>query len=76
LFTVCKHSHRENKNAIFCLGLLPALIKQFMKRPLKMMMQKIRDSGEMTKGPAPFSQKDAHKFASQLNQFLTKHKQN
>jgi len=38
------------------------------------LMQEIRDSGEMTKGPAPFSKKDAHQFANQLNQFLDKAK--
>ena len=36
------------------------------------LMQEIRDSGEMTKGPDPFRQKDAHEFANQLDQFLTK----
>jgi uncharacterized protein YaiI (UPF0178 family) len=36
------------------------------------LMQDIRDSGEMTKGPAPFKQKDAHEFANKLNQFLSK----
>ena len=36
-------------------------------------MQEIRDSGEITKGPAPISQKDTREFANQLNQFLTKH---
>jgi uncharacterized protein len=40
------------------------------------LMQEIRDSGEMTKGPASFSQKDAHEFANRLDQFLTRHKSN
>jgi hypothetical protein len=35
-------------------------------------MESIRESGEMTRGPKPFSQKDAHEFANQLNKFLTK----
>lgn len=39
---------------------------------IRNLMQEIRDSGEMTKGPAPFSKKDAHQFANQLNQFLDK----
>jgi len=39
------------------------------------MMQGVRDSGIQTSGPAPFSQKDAHEFANQFNNFLTKHKQ-
>ncbi len=39
---------------------------------MRNLMQEIRDSGEITKGPAPFSQKDAHEFTNQLNRFLTK----
>ena len=39
---------------------------------MRNLMQEIRDNGEMTKGPPPFNQKDAHKFANKLNQFLTK----
>jgi hypothetical protein len=34
------------------------------------LMQSIRDSGEVTKGPAPFSQKDAQNFANSFNKFL------
>ncbi len=40
---------------------------------IRNLMQEIRDSGEITKGPAPFCQKDAHKFANKLDQFLTRH---
>ncbi len=36
-------------------------------------MQDIRDAGGTTKGPAPFSKKDAEGFANQLNRFLTKY---
>ena len=36
------------------------------------LMQNIRDMGEITKGPAPFSQKDCGKFANALNAFLQK----
>jgi uncharacterized protein len=43
---------------------------------IRNLMQEIRDSGEMTKGPAPFSQKDAHEFANRLDQFLTRHRSN
>ncbi len=43
---------------------------------IRNLMQEIRDSGEVTKGPAPFSQKDAHEFANRLDQFLTRHKSN
>ena len=41
---------------------------------MRNLMQEIRDSGMPTRGPAPFTQKDAHEFANQLNKFLTKHK--
>ena len=40
---------------------------------LRDIMQGIRDSGEMTKGPSAFTKKDAHEFASQLDKFLTKY---
>ena len=46
-------------------------IKQYLA--MRNLMEEIRDSGEMTKGPKPFSQKDAHEFANQLHRFLTKH---
>ncbi|RXJ56219.1 YaiI/YqxD family protein [Candidatus Marinarcus aquaticus] len=37
------------------------------------LMQNIRDMGEMTRGPAPFSQKDSALFANALNAFLQKY---
>ncbi len=40
---------------------------------MRNMMQEIRDSGEMTKGPAPITQKDTCEFGNQLNSLLTKH---
>ena len=43
-------------------------IKQYLA--IRDLMQSIRDSGEITKGPPPFTQKDAQKFANQLNKFL------
>ncbi len=46
-------------------------IKQYLA--MRNLMQEIRDSGEITKGPAPFSQNDAQKFANQLNKFLQKY---
>jgi len=46
-------------------------IKQYLA--MRDLMEKIRESGEMTKGPKPFSQKDAHEFANQLNSFLIKY---
>lgn len=36
------------------------------------LMQSIRDMGEITKGPAPFTSKDAEYFANSLNAFLQK----
>lgn len=45
-------------------------IKQFLA--MRNLMDKIRESGEITKGPKPFGAKDTHEFANQLNAFLTK----
>ncbi len=49
-------------------------IKQYLA--IRNLMQDIRDSGEITKGPAPFSQKDAQQFANSLNNFLQKYNKN
>ena len=46
-------------------------IKQYLA--MRDLMEKIRESGEVTRGPKPFSSKDAHEFANQLNAFLTKY---
>ena len=46
-------------------------IKQYLA--MRNLMDEIRQSGEITRGPKPFSQKDAHEFANQLNSFLAKH---
>ena len=46
-------------------------IKQYLA--MRNLMDKIRESGEITKGPKPFNQKDAHEFANQLNNFLAKY---
>lgn len=46
-------------------------IKQYLA--MRNLMQEIRDSGEMTRGPAPFSVKDSSKFANSLNSFLQKY---
>ncbi|MDX1294696.1 MAG: YaiI/YqxD family protein [Sulfurimonadaceae bacterium] len=46
-------------------------IKQYLA--MRNLMEEIRDSGIVTKGPAPFTQKDAHQFANQLNSFLAKY---
>lgn len=45
-------------------------IKQHLA--MRNLMQEIRDSGEVTRGPAPFSKKDTHNFATQLNNILYK----
>ena len=46
-------------------------IKHFLA--MRNLMQSIRDSGEMTKGPKPFSQKDCQNFANSLNMFLQRY---
>jgi len=46
-------------------------IKQYLA--MRNLMENIRESGEITKGPKAFGQKDAHAFANQLNAFLTKY---
>jgi uncharacterized protein YaiI (UPF0178 family) len=43
-------------------------IKQYLA--IRNLMESIRDSGEATKGPKPFSQKDVEYFANSLNQIL------
>jgi len=45
-------------------------IKQYLT--MRNLMEEIRESGEMTRGPKPFGTKDAHLFANQLHRFLTK----
>ena len=46
-------------------------IKQYLA--VRNLMESIRESGEMTRGPKAFDQKDAHAFANQFNAFLTKY---
>ncbi len=46
-------------------------IKQYLA--MRNLMESIRESGEMTKGPKAFGPKDAHEFANQLHRFLTKY---
>ena len=43
-------------------------IKQYLA--IRNLMESIRDSGEITKGPKPFGTKDAQYFANALNKFL------
>jgi len=47
-------------------------IKQYLA--MRNLMAEIRDSGEMTRGPAPFDKKNAEGFANQLNKFLQSRK--
>lgn len=63
----------KNAHAIDHRGELYSIdnIKQYLA--MRNLMEKIRESGEMTKGPKPFDQKDAHQFANQLHKFLTKY---
>lgn len=49
-------------------------IKQYLA--VRNLMQEIRDSGEATRGPAPFSKKDSHEFANQLDKLFTRLKLN
>ena len=46
-------------------------IKQYLA--IRDLMESIRESGEMTRGPKAFGTKDAHAFANQLNAFLGKY---
>ncbi len=46
-------------------------IKQYLA--MRNLMESIRESGEMTRGPKAFDGKDAHAFSNQLNAFLTKY---
>ena len=63
----------KNSHAIDHRGELYSVdnIKQYLA--MRNLMEKIRESGEITKGPKPFGAKDAEMFANQLNAFLSKH---
>ena len=45
-------------------------IKQYLA--MRNLMDEIRSSGEMTRGPAPFSKKDVYEFSNGLQKILTK----
>lgn len=62
----------KNAHAIDHRGALYSVenIKQYLA--MRNLMESIRESGEMTRGPKPFGTKDAHEFANQLNAFLAK----
>ncbi len=63
----------QNAHAIDHRGALYSTlnIKQYLA--MRNLMEEIRDSGEMTRGPKPFGTKDAHEFSNQLHSFLTKY---
>lgn len=63
----------QNAHAIDHRGELYTIdnIKQYLA--MRNLAEEIRNSGEMTRGPKPFSQKDAHAFANALHRFLTKY---
>ncbi|RXJ69551.1 DUF188 domain-containing protein [Halarcobacter ebronensis] len=46
-------------------------IKEYLA--MRNLMEEIRDSGEITKGPKPFCKNDTQRFANQLNMFLQKY---
>ncbi len=64
----------QNAHAIDHRGALYSVenIKQYLA--IRNLMEEIRDSGEMTRGPKPFGAKDAHEFSNRLHSFLTKHR--
>jgi len=65
---ISKHAHAiDHRGELYSVE----NIKQYLA--MRNLMEEIRESGEMTKGPKAFSQKDAHSFANQLNSFLDKH---
>ena len=62
---ITKNAHAiDHRGELFC----EDNIKHYLA--MRNLMQEIRDSGEITKGPAAFSSKDAQNFANQLNKFL------
>jgi len=64
----------KNAHAIDHRGELYSIdnIKQYLA--MRNLMESIREMGEITKGPKPFTQKDAELFANQLNMFLQKYR--
>lgn len=66
--TIEKNAHAiDHRGAIYTKD----NIKEYLA--IRNLMQEIRNSGEITKGPAPFSQKDAQQFANSFNAFLQKY---
>jgi uncharacterized protein YaiI (UPF0178 family) len=64
---ISKHAHAiDHRGELYSVE----NIKQYLA--VRNLMQEIRESGEVTKGPAPFGKKDVHNFATTLNNFLDK----
>lgn len=64
---ISKHAHAiDHRGELFSKD----NIKQYLA--MRNLMESIRESGEMTKGPKPFTSKDAHAFSNQLHKFLSK----
>jgi len=66
--TITKNAHAIDHRGEF-------YTKDNIKHYLAMrnLMESIRDSGEITKGPAPFGQKDSQNFANSFNKFLQRY---
>ncbi len=56
----------DHRGELFCAD----NIKQYLA--MRNLMEKIRETGEITRGPKAFGIKDSQKFANQLNSFLQK----
>ncbi len=64
---ICKDAHAiDHRGELYSVD----NIKQYLA--MRNLMESIRESGEMTRGPKAFGSKDAHAFANQLNAFLAK----
>jgi len=64
---ISKHAHAiDHRGELFS----TENIKQYLA--MRNLMESIRESGEMTKGPKPFTTKDAHAFSNQLHKFLNR----
>ena len=55
----------DHRGELFCVD----NIKHYLA--MRNLMEEIRESGGITRGPAPFGPKDAHQFANALHRFLT-----
>ncbi|MBN1967978.1 MAG: YaiI/YqxD family protein [Candidatus Delongbacteria bacterium] len=66
VLTKCAHAI-DHRGGVFT----PNDIKHYLS--LRNFMQELRESGEQTNGPTPFSKKDIHEFANKLNQIFTKY---